>query len=243
MKKLLVLATLAALVACKQKGDTTTPKGIIITAVQALSEGRIQDFKNVLAEGALQKYAAADQQEQLKNQLGNMRSLQLSDEKILSHSTLGNSTKTVSQVDVLRSGNIVYNVITRCTETTTSTTRSVCHTYNPPDYNNRNGYDHGGYQGGGGNYDGGNGGSYRSGNDGGSNNGGGGTNHDYVTPGSSHESGGSGDGGSKPGNEDPNRPGRFPMIEATSTSLSVSSECEDVVDQNTTVSCKIIDVK
>jgi len=233
MKKFFVFAILASLVACKQKGDTRSSEGIIIAAVQALSEGNADVFKSLLSERALEQYGRVDQQQQLKQQLGNVRQLQISKETVLSHSTLGNSTMTVSQIDVSKSGRIIYNVITRCTETRTTSTRQVCNTYdpNPPlRYDHGDDYDHG-HQGGGG-YDGG----YDHGND---NDGGG-----HATPGPSHPAQGDDNGdGHKPGNQDPDRPGRFPIIEAAYSNYGLVTECHDVTNTDVSVSCKIIDLK
>jgi hypothetical protein len=224
MKKIFVFAALAFLVACKEKGDTRTPKGIIITAVQALSEGNTEKFKGLLADRALQNYGTAAQQSQLKSELGDVRQLGLSSEKILSHSTQGNSTTTISQVDVMKSNQVVRNVITRCVQTSSTYTHQVCHTYDP-----NPGYSGGGYD----NGDNGNYGGGYSGGDGG-----------YEVPGPSHPAtGGGSDDGHKPGNQDPDRPGRYPIIVTAEWSYDQTTECHDETSSDVSVSCSIIDLK
>lgn len=237
MKRLAMLfAVMTVFAACsEEKGDTRTPKGIIIEAVRALSEERAKDFAAFLSGAAAQKYSSPQMQESLLNSLGDVRKLKLSSERVVSHNSHGNTTTTVSQIDVLKSGKVAYVVTTQCAETrtTTSSTHEVCrdlnppshHTYNPPShdsnpprYDGSNDDHHGG----------------------------------YITPGSSHEpdydSGSNGDDGHKPGNQDPDRPPRF----LTEWSMNGSShydqygrECHDETNTytNTSVSCKIIDLQ
>jgi len=230
MKKILFMCAIAAaLTSCKQdqRGDITTPKGVIIEAVRALTENRSADFNAFLSAAALNKYGKPSVQQALLKSLGDVRQIKLSDEKVLSHNTHGNSTVTVSQIGVLKDGSEIYTVTTQCTQTTTTSTHTSCHDhyyppshehdYYPPhhDYNPPS-HDNGGF------HDDGPG---------------------YITPGVTHEvePGSSSDDGHKPGNNDPDRPPRF--LTTMSWTNSSGQECDDYTDTNTSVVCKIIDIQ
>ena len=226
MKQILLCGfMLTLLVACKEKGDTTTPKGTIISAVQALSSKKTEQFKALLDERALEQYGTKEQQKQLLKEFGNVRDLKLGEEKVISHKKKGSTVTTVSSVDVLRDSQIVRTVIVKCQEVTTQTTTRVCKPTYPtyPDHDDDNGHwrpdptpppryepepD-----------------------------------DDYLTPGRPHEPtpGAPSDDGHKPGNQDPDRPPRFPIVNFRA--ISSGETCEDVVDTNIVVSCKIIDLK
>ena len=247
MKRILfVCAVLSALTACKeQKGDTVSPTGIIIEAVTALSQNRSADFNQLLSGVAAQKYSSVEIQKDLLKSLGDVRKITLGTEKILSHDVTPNVKSTVSTVDVIKSGNAIYTVITRCDQVTTHSSHTVCpappapyyppshdHDYYPPSHHNSGGGYGGGHSSGGG-------GSW-GGNDSGSSSGGG-----YITPGVTHEvdnSSGPSDDGHKPGNNDPDRPPRFGVTFGTSVDFS-SSDCYEVPDSSVSVSCKIIDLQ
>ncbi|MBC7466719.1 MAG: hypothetical protein H7256_12070 [Bdellovibrio sp.] len=233
MKRILfVCAVLSVLSACKQqKGDTVSPTGIIIEAVTALSQNRSDDFNKLLSGVAAQKYNSPEIQKDLLKSLGDVRKITLGAEKILSHDVTPNVTSTVSSVDVIKSGNAIYTVITRCDQVTTHSSHTVCPApavpYYPPSHHNGGGGFGGGHSSSGG------GGSW------------GGSDSGYITPGVTHEvspSSGSGDDGHKPGNNDPDRPPRFGVTFDTSVDFS-SSDCYEVPDSSVTVSCKIIDLQ
>jgi mRNA-degrading endonuclease RelE of RelBE toxin-antitoxin system len=224
MKKVILCTVLLAttLVACKQNGDSRTPKGIIISAIQALNAKKTNDFKNLLSERALEKYGSEQNQKALLKELGNLKKLKLGDEKVISQTTMGNTTTTLSSVDVMQSGQLIRVVETRCQETTTQSSRLVCRhdqVDHSDDYYDRPGYEH----------------------DRGNDN----DNDDYLRPGPSHPvepDRGSSD-GRKPGNQDPDRPGRYPMITEVSYANEISSDCEYVDDYDTSVNCKIVELK
>lgn len=234
MKQLiLICAAMAALTACnEQDANTSTPKGIILVGVKALSEHRTNDFNSLLSGVALSKYGSPMIQDELLKSLGDLRQITLGQEQVHSNQSHGNSIVTISSVDVYKAGNPVYTVVTQCVQTTTSSTHTVCTPHQTP-HDNYYPPSHGGGHHNGGGYN--NGGGYT----GGSNDGGG-----YITPGITHEVDPStppSDDGHKPGNQDPDRPVRFDSIYNFQNGRG--EDCYDTTDSNTYVSCKIIDLQ
>lgn len=233
MKKLMfICVAIAALTSCKQgEGNTTTPKGIIIEAVTALSEKRSSDFTKLLSGAAAQKYSSAQVQQDLLKSLGDVRKITLGDEKVISSASSANSVMTISAVDVIKSGHAIYSVVTQCIETTTTSTRTICHSNDPHPYHPP----HNDYPSHGGGYDNGSSnGGYDNSND---NSGG------YITPGLTHEVDPStppSEDGRKPGNDDPTKPPRY--MTNWSYDNGNGETCSDVTDSNTSVDCKIIDL-
>lgn len=225
MKKLMfICAAIAALTSCKQgEGNTTTPKGIIIEAVTALSQKSSSDFTKLLSGAAAQKYSSAQAQQDLLKSLGDVRKITLGDEKVISNISSGDSIITVSAVDVLKSGHAIYSVVTQCIQTTTTSTHTICHSndprpYHPPHDDYPSNPSHGGY-------------------DNGNSHGG------YITPGPTHEVDPStppSDDGRKPGNDDPTKPPRY--MTNFSYDNGLGQTCSDETDSNTSVGCTIIDL-
>lgn len=228
MKKIVfICAAIAALTSCKQgEGNTTTPKGVIIEAVKALSQNRSSEFMRLLSGAAAQKYGSQQAQQELLRSLGDVRKVTLGDEKVLSNISSADSVITTSAIDVVKSGHTIYSVVTQCIQTTTSSTHTICHSRpDRPPQNDYNPPSHGG-------------GGYHGGYDNGNDRGGG-----YITPGVTHEVDPAtppSEDGRKPGNDDPTRPPRY-MTEF-SYDNGFDQICSDVTDSNTFIDCKIIDL-
>ncbi|MFZ3230616.1 MAG: hypothetical protein WA160_10465 [Pseudobdellovibrio sp.] len=233
MKKFIFICSIAlGLTACKQQGDTTTPKGVIIESVIALSEARTQDFLRLLSGRAAEKLSTADHQQQLLNSLGNIKKITLGNETVISSGVFGSSRVTVSEIPVIRGSQTIYNVSVQCIETATSSSHEVCSTHS--NYPTEPIHDHNRPP----RYHGGNNDSGNNNSDSGSNDSG------WITPGDSHEadnSSGPSEDGHKPGNQDPDRPPRL----STNLDYTVndSTDCHMVYDSNTYTNCKITDLR
>ena len=218
MKRIILAGlVLSMLTGCGGDDSTSTPKGVITRAAKALSKGQTQDFLSLLTGPALEKLQTPDQQLALKNSLGNIKKIKLSEPRVESVVGDYNDQTTLYTVDVLRDSQIIQQASVVCRRTVSSSTHLYCPP--PPSHNDRpdpwpgngGGHSGGGHSGGGHSGGGGSGGG--------------------LTPGPSNPG----------GNGDPNRPPRFPGF--VTESHERSDGCYDVVDHYTNVSCRIKDVR
>jgi hypothetical protein len=226
LKNLVIIcAIFTAVISFKAEAASNAVRSTTNSAMDALKQGRGDIFVQLLAGRAKQMYSTQQSQQLLLNRFGNFKKVTFGDQHLLSDKMIGDTEISLFSMDIFKDDINIFTTIYQCSTRAYLTTHTVCTTPEPI-YN----HDHGNYGGGrhnhGGGYDGG---SYGRNDDSG-----------FITPGLTHEvpSGSSSDDGHKPGNQDPDRPGRF----ADSLFLFNDQYCHEETQTSYDDACLITDM-